>query len=215
MIATSVADSTVSGAATVTVTAATATISVAITPPSAALQTGSTQQFSATVTGTSNTAVTWSASRGSISSAGLYTAPNTAGTYTVKATSVADTTKTSTATVTVTSTPPPVGIFINPTSASVQTGATQQFTATVTGTSNKSVTWSATGGSVSTLRLVYSACDGGQLHGEGDQCCRCHKIRIGDRNCERTVDRGYDQSEPRCDSNWRHTAIHCKRNWND
>ncbi len=111
IIATSVADTTQSGTATVTVTTGSPTISVSIIPSSAALQTGTTQQFIATVTGTSNTAVSWSASRGTISSSGLYTAPTTAGTYTVKATSSADSTKSATATVTVTTTPPPVGIF--------------------------------------------------------------------------------------------------------
>lgn len=42
-----------------------------------------------------------SAGAGSITSTGLYTAPSTAGTYTVTATSVADTTKSASATVTV------------------------------------------------------------------------------------------------------------------
>ncbi|MCW3099895.1 MAG: chiB1, partial [Chthonomonadaceae bacterium] len=50
-----------------------------------------------TVTGTSNTAVTWSvqegASGGSISSSGVYTPPATAGTFHVVATSVADATQ--------------------------------------------------------------------------------------------------------------------------
>lgn len=58
------------------------------------------------MTGATNTAVTWSVSEasgcGSVSGTGLYTAPSTAQTCHVVATSVADTTKSATATVTVT-----------------------------------------------------------------------------------------------------------------
>src|SRR5580704_18242447 len=59
--------------------------SVGIAPSSAMVGVGFTQQFKATVTGLSNTAVTWSvagngagnATVGTITSAGLYTAPVT------------------------------------------------------------------------------------------------------------------------------------------
>jgi hypothetical protein len=78
-------------------------VTVSISPTSASVATGGTQQFTATVTGTTNTAVTWSATAGSASSSGLYTAPGTAGTYTVTATSVTDSTKSASATVNVTS----------------------------------------------------------------------------------------------------------------
>jgi hypothetical protein len=77
-------------------------VSVSISPASTSLLVGGTQQFTATVTGTSNTSVTWSATAGTISSGGRYTAPSTAGTYTVRATSVADPTKSAPATVNVT-----------------------------------------------------------------------------------------------------------------
>ncbi|MGB8721526.1 MAG: hypothetical protein WCD15_02040, partial [Terriglobales bacterium] len=76
---------------------------MSVGPSTANLATGATQQFTATVTGTTNTAVTWSATGGTVSSSGLYTAPATAGTYSVTATSQADTTKSATASVTVTS----------------------------------------------------------------------------------------------------------------
>jgi len=71
-------------------------ISVAIAPTGASVWTGGTQAFQATVSGTSNQAVTWSvieSSGGSINSAGLYTAPGLAGTFHVKAVSAVDTTK--------------------------------------------------------------------------------------------------------------------------
>lgn len=99
--ATSVADPTKSASATVSVTA----VSVAISPTSASVVVGNTRQFSATVSGTSNTAVTWAVQEsggGTVSASGLYTAPGTAGTYRVRATSVADPTKSASATVTVT-----------------------------------------------------------------------------------------------------------------
>src|SRR5260370_7556070 len=57
------------------------TITISVAPTAASVAVGNTQQFTATVTGTSNTAVAWSvaggASTGTISSSGLYTAPAT------------------------------------------------------------------------------------------------------------------------------------------
>jgi hypothetical protein len=87
-----------------------AAVAITIAPTTATVTSGASTQFTASVTNTSNVAVTWSASLGSISSAGLYQAPTVTGntTATVTATSVADTTKSATATVTVTS--PPVSI---------------------------------------------------------------------------------------------------------
>jgi hypothetical protein len=86
-----------------------ATIAVAITPTTATVVSNGTEQFTALVTNTSNVAVTWSASSGTISSSGLYTAPivTATTTITVTAKSVADTTKSATAYVTVTTPPPP------------------------------------------------------------------------------------------------------------
>ncbi len=86
-------------------------ISISLTPSGASLWTGGTQAFQATVSGTSNQAVTWSvveASGGTVSSTGLYTAPSLAGSFHVKAVSSADTTKAAQASVTV-SIQPPVG----------------------------------------------------------------------------------------------------------
>ena len=131
------------------------TVSVTLTPNSTSLTTGGSMQFTVTVSGTSNTAVTWSATGGTITSSGMYTAPGNPGTYTVKATSVADSTKSASATVTVTA-PATVSVSISPTAASLATGATQQFTATVSGTSNTAVTWKANGGAVSSGGL-YTA----------------------------------------------------------
>lgn len=137
--------------ATVTVTGAPQTVAVNISPASASVQTAATQQFTATVTGSANTAVTWqvngvtggNSTVGTISNAGLYTAPAAvpAGNVVVTAISQADNTKSASATVTVTTPPVPVVISISPTSASLAVNATQQFTATVTGSPNTAVTW--------------------------------------------------------------------------
>jgi Putative Ig domain len=70
-------------------------VAVTVSPASLALGSGKTQQFSAQVTNTSNHQVTWSATAGSISSTGVFVAPNvnSATTVAVVATSKADTSK--------------------------------------------------------------------------------------------------------------------------
>jgi len=84
-------------------------VPVSISPTAATVASGGTQQFTATVTGSTNTAVTWTATAGSVSSSGLFTAPivgaNT--TVTVTATSQANPAQSASATVTVTAPPPP------------------------------------------------------------------------------------------------------------
>ncbi len=81
-------------------------VAVSVTPATATLYGGQTQQFTATVTNTTNTAVTWTISptgTGTISSSGLYTAPatiSTQQTVTVKATSQANTAVSASSTVT-------------------------------------------------------------------------------------------------------------------
>lgn len=76
-------------------------VKVTLSPATATLATGASTQFSATVTGTTNKSVTWTATAGTITAAGLFTAPATAGSVAVRATSVADTSKYAQATVTV------------------------------------------------------------------------------------------------------------------
>jgi len=68
-------------------------VTVTVVGPSAVLNTGSSFTLTATVHNASNSAVTWSvveAGGGSITAAGVYTAPAIPGTYTVKATSESD-----------------------------------------------------------------------------------------------------------------------------
>ena len=152
--ATSAADSTKSASAVVTVSQS-AQVSVSISPTTASLSTGTQNQFTASVSGSTNTAVTWAASGGTITSGGLYTAPSSAGTYTVTATSAADSTKSASAVVTV-SQPTQVSISLSPSTVSLSTGGQEQFTAKVSGTSNTAVSWSASGGTVSTSGLYVA-----------------------------------------------------------
>jgi hypothetical protein len=169
--ATSVADPTKSAAATVTIisisspSSGAAVSSVTITPSTANSTTGGTLPFSATVAGsTTNKAVTWSALRGRITAAGIYTAPTTAVVDTITATSNADATKSGTAKVIITASStsaPPVptvtGVVVTPGSASSMTGGTLQFSGTVQGTTtDKSLTWKAVLGQI-TSSGIYTA----------------------------------------------------------
>lgn len=78
-------------------------VSISVSPSSATLSSAQQQQFTATVSGTSNTAVTWLATAGSVNAAGLFTAPTVSAetSVTVTATSKADTSKSASAVVTV------------------------------------------------------------------------------------------------------------------
>lgn len=113
---------------------------VTVTPSTAAIYTNESQQFQAIVVGLANPNVTWAATGGSIDANGLYTAPNSPGTYTITATSVSDPTKSGTATVTV-STPVPT-ITISPNTATVRSGESKAFTASTKYITNGEVRWS-------------------------------------------------------------------------
>src|SRR6266853_5573796 len=78
-------------------------VNVSVSPASVNLVSNQKQQFTATVSGTSNTGVKWSATAGSVDANGLYTAPTvTAQTnLVVKATSNADSSKSANAAITV------------------------------------------------------------------------------------------------------------------
>jgi hypothetical protein len=124
-------------------------VKVSIDPETTTLDQGATATFTANVTGTSFTAVTWSLvgsnTNGTITSTGIYTAPFKAGTYVVVATSVVDPSKKATATVHVR----PVAVDVSPATVTLHQGASTTFTATVTGTTaTTAVTWSAAGGSI-------------------------------------------------------------------
>lgn len=130
-----------------------ATLSVAINPSSVTLLVNGTQQFVATVLSGQNLAsdqtVKWlvndveggNSTIGTITTAGVYTAPATVpgpANVTVKAVANLDPKPSATATVTVDS---GVHISVSPGSATVGTSETFQFLASVTGTTTTDVNW--------------------------------------------------------------------------
>lgn len=127
-------------------------VTITISPLSASVTTSQTQQFTATVTNSTNTAVTWQVNGvaggtttvGFISTTGVYTAPNvvpTPATVTVSAIAQADTTKTASAGVTVTApSTPTAALAVTPSTVTLPAGGQQTFTATVNG-NPIAVTW--------------------------------------------------------------------------
>jgi hypothetical protein len=141
-------------------------IAVEVTPSTATVPAGGSATFAAAVTGTTaNVSVAWSiqeGSCGSVTPAGVYSAPGAAATCHVVATSQADTTKSAVATVTVTAAPVLVVVNVAPASAATTTGGTVSFSATVSGTTagqSTAVTWSvpAGAGSIGASTGVYVA----------------------------------------------------------
>lgn len=134
VVATSAADGTKSGSATVTVTAPPApAVAVSLSPASATLDACKAVVFTATVTNSANTAVTWTVTEGGGGSVtnGIYTAPQTAGTYHVVARSVADTSKTVQGTIIV-GPEKVVSVAVAPGTGTVAASGTLAFQATVT-----------------------------------------------------------------------------------
>ncbi len=172
--AAAVANGTASAASTVTITKS--TVAIALSPMTTTVDAGTTQSFTATVTGTTNVAVNWSvdgilngsSTVGTITatdtptgSAAVYTAPTAAPsnttTATITATAAADVGASAAATATI----PAIVVTLSPGSGvSIPVNGTKQFTATVTGTSNTAVTnWQANGveGGNSTVGTISSS----------------------------------------------------------
>ena len=124
--------------------------------PSSQLNTGgATVQLSAAVTGTANTAVTWSSSNNniaSVNSSGLVTTGSQSGSVTITATSQADNTKSATCTFNVAA-QAVIQVAINncPSSQLNIGGATVQLSAAVTGTANTAVTWSSSNNNIASV----------------------------------------------------------------
>jgi hypothetical protein len=156
---TSNADSTKSASAAVTVSA----VSVTISPTSATVVGGQTKQFIPAVTGSTNIGVKWyvdgilngNDTVGNITTAGLYLSPNLSGKHTVMAVANADNTKSASAAVTVTGN---IYVELTPADACIAYGGTQQFTATMFGTTNQTATWQVDGvtGGNSSVGIINS-----------------------------------------------------------
>jgi hypothetical protein len=151
-----------------------AAVHVSLAPTSATVQQGGTVTFAASVANATSGAVTWSvpgASCGSVSQAGVYTAPGAPGTCSVVATSLEDPTSAASATVQVTAPPPPpppVTVAVSPSPGAVNACKTLTFSATVTGTTDGAVTWSvqegATGGAVTSAGVYTAPTAAGTYH---------------------------------------------------
>ena len=143
-------------------------IVVKISAASPSTYTTGTDQFKATVTGTTNTAVSWKieegAIGGTISATGLYKAPAKAGIFHVIATSEADESSTANMPITVV----PVTVKISAASNPTYPTGTDQFKATVTGTTNTAVSWriweGAIGGTISATGLYTAPSTTGAFH---------------------------------------------------
>src|SRR5579864_2897528 len=162
----SVAQSTASASAAVSITAAPA-VSVSVSPGSASVTVGHSQQFSAGVSGTSNTAVNWmvngalggNSTVGTVTSSGMYTAPPAVPSSSVAVTAQSAAQTTASASAPVSIMPATVSVSISPTNANVQVSQSQLFSATVSGASNGAVNWLVSGilGGNSSLGTITSA----------------------------------------------------------
>lgn len=132
-------------------------LSISVTPSRVDLQPSETRVFHAKVVGASSSEVQWTITpnHGTIKRNGEYKAPGSISTeeeVTVKATSVADPSKSSTAVVRlkpqarkVSEPKTEVSVRVTPDHATLAAGGKQTFTATVTGASEPGVTWSVEG----------------------------------------------------------------------
>ncbi len=150
LTATSVADPTKSVSATVNLVPL---VGVSITPSIVSLTSGQVQAFNASVSGSTNTGITWSISPAGVGTFvnGSYTAPttiNAAQTLTVTATSQADPTKSASGTINLV---PVVGITISPLSVSLAASQSQGFGVAVTGSTNSNVTWNVSPSNIGSL----------------------------------------------------------------
>jgi hypothetical protein len=135
---------------------------IIVSPGTATVNPGGSRQFSAqglwSDGSTSTASVIWQTNGGAMTTSGLYLAPQASGTYKVIATDLSGV-KADTATVTVSS-GTVVSLKLSPDPATLQPGKTQQFSATATYstglTGSTPVSWSSTGGSISSSGL-YTA----------------------------------------------------------
>jgi hypothetical protein len=123
---------------------------ISLSPVTVSVASGAQQQFAALITNSSNTAVTWTVSQGSITQTGLFTAPSvsSASTVRVTATSVVNASTLAVANVDVSATANPA-VSVSPVVVYLQPGGQQQFSAAVTNLSNTAVNWTASLGSIS------------------------------------------------------------------
>ncbi len=168
---TAIANADTTKRATATITVAAPTVgSVTVTPTSASLLIGQTQQLNTVVTAngglpTTYTLRTSNSAVATVNATGLVTAVG-AGSSTITAIATADTTKRATATITVTARP--IVVSLSPRPVSLSVGQTQQLNAAVSADPGVStaVTWTSSAGAVATVSasgLVNAVTSGSTL----------------------------------------------------
>jgi len=133
---------------------------IVVTPSSVSLSPGASVQFTASVP------VTWSipaGTAGSIDGTGRYTAAPAPGAYQVIATSVDEPRQSATAAVAVVASQP-IQVSIDPPAATIDSGGTVPFTATVTGGQDAAVVWAADAGTIDQTGLYTAPSTGGTVH---------------------------------------------------
>jgi len=156
--ATSLADPNAGSMATVTVVADNI---YSVQPASTTLYPGSQANFHLEGLEANLLPVTWQASGGSISTAGVYTAPLLAGTYTIMASFTPDIPRFATATVVVSPTAYTVTVSVSPGQVDLAPNGIATFTASVQGTTNTAVSWSCSGGSIDQTGKFTAPASGG------------------------------------------------------
>ncbi|MBB5056540.1 alpha-L-arabinofuranosidase [Granulicella aggregans] len=150
--ATSVQDATKSASLTISLTGQSTITAVSIACGSSSVSAGATVACTPSVTGTGSysSGVTWSTSAGSISAAGVLTAPTTGTSVTVKATSTQDTTKSATATIAVTPSSSVTKLTVACAASTLAPSGATTCGATVTGTGSYSsaVNWTTSAGTI-------------------------------------------------------------------
>lgn len=180
--AVSTQDKSKSGAGTVAVSGAGSTITtVAVAAAPTAIVLGQTATCTATVSGQGSfsKAVTWTATGGTITQAGVFT-PSATGTGTCKATSTQDASKSGSASISITPSSAPItvtAISVAATPASISTSQTATCAATVSGTGaySSAVTWTATGGTITGAGVFTPS-------GTGTATCKASSTVIGYTN---------------------------------
>jgi uncharacterized protein YjdB len=152
-------------------------VAVDVQPATSELTVGDSLQLAAAVTGTADTAVEWDvveAGGGAVETTGRYTAPGSAGTFHVRASSRAAPGSQAVATVIVTAPPPPpsspapVTVTVAPTSGATNSCKTLTFSGTVTNATDTSVTWAvqegAVGGTITAAGVYTAPASAGTYH---------------------------------------------------
>ena len=138
-------------------------IGISISPREATVNANAQFQFTASVSNAGNKDVAWSATGGSVTTTGLFTAPDLATTAYVTATSLADPSKTATARVTIVA-----PVVVTPNVITLGPGAIQVFTASVVATGDTAMTWSiqegAAGGTITADGTYTAPATAGTYH---------------------------------------------------